>query len=373
MTRRWRPDEDDRLRSLYRAGTPLAVIARELERSEDALVARRGAIGLKPRRPSRGWSPLEDALLRKADEAGLPTTRLAPRIHRPVGQVRARRRQLELGRPPARPYTRTEDEVLRAAWPHDADVDTLAQQLDRSADALRLHARQLGLHQPARRRRWRVPEDAILRDGYANGLTCSEIASGLTQRTPTAVAARARKLGLATYARRWTNDDDNRLRRILAVRSVDHATQLLGRTPEAIRRRARKLGLPLTRSAESKRAGARWTSEEDELLCLHAGLNPAVLSGLVGRSDQAVVARLRRLELRAGRRRSPHHPSPACGGLTHGERRLVERELQGRGSSMLLTLEQRLQKPLGAIRDYPQGGDTDSPDLPIQRRANARH
>ena len=351
MARRWRSREDDRLRLLYRSGTPLAVIARELERSEDAISARRRAIGLRPRRPVRGWSHLEDVLLLKAAEAGLPATALATRISRPVGQVRARRRKLGLGhRCPARPYTPAEDAMLRAAWSHDPDVDALARQLGRSADALRLHARQLGLHRPSQRRRWSAPEDAVVRDGYANGLTCAEIANGLTQRTPTAVTARARKLGLATYARRWTDGDDTRLRRILTVRSVDSAAQLLGRTPEAIRRRARRLDLPLKRPVAGARAGTRWTSGEDELLRLHAGLNPAVLSTLVGRSDQATVTRLLRLGLRAGRRRSPHHPSPACGGLTHGERRLVERELRGRGARMPLTLEQRLQKPLGAIR-----------------------
>ena len=262
--------------------------------------------------------------------------------------------------------------MLCAAWSYDADVDALARQLGRSADALRLHARQLGLHRPSQRRRWSAPEDAIVRDGYANGLTCAEIANGLTQRTPTAVAARARKLGLATYARRWTDGDYTRLCRILTVRSVNSAAQLLGRTPEAIRRRARKLGLPLTRPSTGARAGARWTSEEDELLCLHAGLNPAVLSALVGRSDQAIVARLRRLGLRAGRRRSPHHPSRAFGGLTQGERRLVERELRGGGGRMPLTLEQRLQKPLGAIRDAAPSNDVASLGPASGRRANAR-
>jgi hypothetical protein len=41
----------------------------------------------------------------------------------------------------------------------------------------------------------------------------------LTPRTPTGVAARARRLGLATCARRWTADDDGRLRRVLPVGS----------------------------------------------------------------------------------------------------------------------------------------------------------
>jgi hypothetical protein len=49
------------------------------------------------------------------------------------------------------------------------------------------------------------------------------------------------------------------------------------------------------------------------------------------RSDHAITARLRRLGLRTGRWRSPHHPSsPSNGGLTPGERVLVEREFRDR-------------------------------------------
>jgi hypothetical protein len=61
-------------------------------------------------------------------------------------------------------------------------------------------------------------------------------------------------------------------------------------------------------------ARASWTADEDALLVLHAGLNPAVLGGLLDRSDRAIAGRLRRLGLRAGRWRSPHHPSPQTAG-----------------------------------------------------------
>jgi hypothetical protein len=287
-------------------------------------------------------------MLRQATtDVGLSATALARRLRRPVEQVRARRRQLGLARPGARRYTSAEDEVLRAEWPSGADVDALARRLGRSADALRLRARQLGLHRPAPRRRWSASEDAIVRDGYANGLSCDEIAAALAQRTPTAVAARARRLGLATYARRWTTEDDIRLRRILPLCSVDHAARLLSRTPEGVRRRARRLGLAAPRPPEVTRAGARWAPDEDELLRLHAALNPALLATLLGRSDHAVVRRLRRLGLRAGRFRSPHHPSSSNGGLTPGERALVERELRDKGGRAVLSLEARLQRPLG--------------------------
>ena len=60
----------------------------------------------------------------------------------------------------------------------------------------------------------------------------------------------------------------------MPLRSIDHAARALGRTPEAVRRRARRLGLATPRQPEVTRAGARWTPDEDELLRLHAALNP---------------------------------------------------------------------------------------------------
>jgi hypothetical protein len=298
MASRSRPDEDAWLRRQYQAGVPLVAIAREIGRSDEAVAARRAMLGLRPRQSSRPWSGLEDTLLREAASIGLPASVLARRLRRSAGQVRAR---------------------------------------------------QLGLHRTARRRRWTVGEDVIVRDGDANGLTCAEIAAELIPRTPTAVAARARRLGLATYARRWTAEDDARLRRILPRSAIDQAARDLGRTPEGVRRRARTLGIATPREHKARRAGARWTTEEDELLGLHASLNPAVLSALLGRSDPAIAARLRRLGLRAGRWRSPHHPCPTNGGLTPGERVLVEREVRDRGRGAVPSLEQRLQRPLGAI------------------------
>jgi hypothetical protein len=351
VARHWRPDEDDSLRRMYDAGASLALIAHELGRSPDAVSARRRALGVARRRSSPPWSALEDALLREAAHARLPTTVVARRLRRPLEQVRVRRRRLGLARPGSRRYTPAEDAMIRSEWLATGDVTAMARRLGRRPDAVRLRAAQLGLHRPVRRRRWSGAEDATVRDGYTDGLTCSEIAAGLEHRTPTAVAARARKLGLATYARVWTGADDARLDRILAGRSTDDAARLLGRTPEAVRRRARKLGILALGTRAPARAGARWTAGEDALLVLHAGLNPAMLGALLDRSDRAVAGRLRRLGLRAGRWRSPHHPSPANDGLTPGERALIDREIRDRGARALVPLEDRLERPLGAFVD----------------------
>jgi hypothetical protein len=215
-----------------------------------------------------------------------------------------------LGRAPAgRRYLSHEDEALRLCVRQDGDLAALAYRLGRSPDALRLHAQYIGLHRPPPRRRWAEWEDAVIRDGYTSALPYAEIARQLPHRSPTSVAARARKLDLVSYARRWTIHDDQRLRRLTAHGgTLEDVAQRLGRTPEAIRRRAMRLGISPPAPRLAPRRARRWTPEEDELLRLHHALNPARLAELLGRSDAAVCRRLCALGLRAGAQRSPHHP-----------------------------------------------------------------
>ena len=356
MARRWTTAEDQRLRRRYSEGVPLADIATDLGRSVDALVARRTLLGIAPRREPRPWSALEDELLRAAVQAQLPATALAGRLNRSVEQIRARRRRLDIARPGARPYTADDDALLRDGWVTGASLAELAQRLGRSPDAVRVRADALGLHRPSRRRRWIAAEDVSVRDGYANGLTCRCIAAGLSGRTPEAVAARARKLGLATYGRAWTPLEDARLRHLAPTRSAAEIARALGRTSEAVRQRSRRLGLASGNAPAPPRAGTRWTVTEDQLLRLHAGLNPGILAMRLGRSDFAVAARLRQLGLRDGRERSPHHPAAANGGFTAGERRLVNRELQHATGRRLLSLAQRLDRSPASILNL---GDPD--------------
>lgn len=343
MPPRWTTAEDDALRERYAAGAPLRAIAEAIGRSENAVSERRRALAIPPRRAPRAWTADEDALLRAAAAAGLPSPAVAARLERPVDQVRRRRRELVGTRPRGRPYEANEDDAIRTAWSTGEDVETLARALGRSAGSVRLRAKALGLHRPAARPRWTRAEDAAVRDGYGLGLTCAEIARQLPGRTATAVAARAAKLGLATYARAWSDLDDRRLRRLVAEGiGVERAALLLSRSPEGLRARARKLGIVLPTTTKHPHAGRVWSAEDDALLALHRERNPAALAELLGRSPEAITQRLRKLGLREGRHRSPHRVAPRRGGVTPGELAAISRDLRKGGPSRRLAALARI-------------------------------
>jgi hypothetical protein len=349
MARRWTRREDAVLSRLYREGVPVRDIAARLGRSEDAVNGRRRCLAIAARRAQAAWSEREDAVLAAASRAGLPARVVAERIGRPAGQVRWRRRTLGLGVAPSRAYSAGEDVAIRATFSELGDMQELSRRLGRSPGALRLRAVNLGLYRPVRRPRWSASEDAAVRDGYDRGLCCREIARGLPGRTPAGVAARARKLGLTTHARRWTAADDERLRVLAGRYNLDELARRLGRTPDALRQRAAKLRLVLPADRPLRRGGARWTAAEDDLLRMHAGLNPAILGTLLGRSDRAVTLRLSKLGLRVGRERSPHHAVPRLGDLTPGERALLQRELDPGNPRRVLALAWRLGQPSAVL------------------------
>lgn len=343
MSSRWSPDDDRVLRRLYEQGLPRRMIAEQLGRSRNAVSERRRALGIAARPRVRPWSPAEDELLRAVTAAGLPVTAIAAQLQRPPDQVQRRRRALLGSRWSSQPFSVAEDDAIAACWAEGRDVVALADALGRSVGSVRLRAQKLAVHHPGARPRWRDHEDAAVRDGYERGLTCVEIATELPGRTATAVAARASKLGLGSYARIWTPTEDRALA-VLARNSVEleRAAQLLSRTPEALRARARKLGIapPLSRCTSAN--GRPWTDAEDDLLRLHRGLNPATLAGLLDRSPGAITQRLRRLGLRTGALRSPHHPVPVRGALTPGQHATIARELENGGPGRKLAVARRL-------------------------------
>jgi len=356
MARRWHPSEDAVLAHLYAQGIPLRVIVDRLERSADALDARRKLLDISPRRPYRVWSEAQDMLIQIATEAGIPASKLAQQQHVPVAQLRRRRTELLGAHPPHRPYQPWEDEAIRSAWTSRPEVDALARQLMRSPDAIRLRASALGIHRPPSRARWTRIEDQALRQAYADGLSCAEISSSLSSlHSVGSVAARARKLGLTSYARRWTREEETRLRRLVTTgMTIDEIALALARTPEAIRQRVRKLGADLPIARPHPRAGKPWTAADDAVLRQSPGAHPSRLGSILGRSDHAIRRRQAALQLRCAGR-SPHHAPAAVNTFAPAEDGLLQRELggvEGPEGNRLLALSDRLGRSPGELRRH---------------------
>lgn len=350
MGARWQPHQDALLARLYDAGTPLRQIAERLQRSEDAVTNRRHVLGIHDRRGR--WSPAQDAVIVTAAEAGLQTSSVAAHLGLPADRVRRRRAQLVGARPPSRRYDAAEDEAIRGLWARQGDVEALARRLGRSAEAIRLRALALGVHEPVARKRWTATEDDALLDGYAAGLSGPQITGRLLHgRTNGAAEARAAKLGLGNYARRWSERDDRRLIALASAGVPIYETSLyLVRSQEALRQRARRLGISPPPVGAQPRAGQPWRLEEDTVLRSRASSSPAVLSRVLGRSDQAVRCRMEELDLLASRGRTPHYPLPPTSGLTPGQHAVAARALNDRDASGLLAVARRLRLSPGRLR-----------------------
>lgn len=367
MATRWSREDDATLRRLYAAGWGLDDIATVLGRSADAVTYRRRELGVPARRPHRRvWTARHDALIRGAAAAGVSAAELARRIGLPVEAVRHRRGQLGLARPPARRYDAREDEVIEVGLGGGRTLEHVAELLGRPVEGVRHRAARLGLLSARQQPRWSGEDDDLLREGYASAIGCDAIARDLLpQRTPEAVATRARKLGLTSLGRRWTADDDERLRALADHRAtLPQAAARLVRTPEAVRARARTLGVWLP-AAHAVNAGTLWRPEEDEVLREWAALDDGRLGTMLGRSDRAVAMRRRALGL--PRTRSPHHPLPATGRLTPGEQRLIAREARGASRQRLRALARRLGRRLEDIEALTGSAPAGEPAQSVER------
>lgn len=350
MAPRWTPDEDRALRAMY--GTQRAVkdIAAALGRSPDAVTARRRQIGIAPRH--QAWTAREDALLCAAAAGGVPATWVAERLSRTPDAVRWRQRALIGRRAGAAPYTPAEDDAIRQCFAAGGDVASLARRLGRSVGAVHRHAEALGTHRPSRRARWIPSEDATVRDGYAAGMTCAAISRALPGRSPTSVAARARRLGLSDYARRWTGADDALLTRLTRARTpLLKVAPALVRTPEAVRRRCRQLNLEPPPTPEPTRSRKPWTESEDAVLRLHAGLSTATLAEGWGEAITRSPAGCARsvCATNAGARPTIQSRWPAASRRPSG-RRSVECPARLKPTTVL-ALARRLDLPPATVRE----------------------
>jgi len=359
VSRRWSTVDDALLLDLYAQGLPRGQIGKRLMRTPDAIDARRRALG-QPRRtpPPKPWSEAEDRFLVAATNGRVSAAEVAKRLGRPRDAIHARRSALGVTRPAPRRYSSDEDAHIASALAQGASLALLVGELGRSEQALHLRAKTLGLGAgSAQRARWQPDEDVHLRTGYESGLSAKAIHETLLPaRRPTAIVARARLLGLPTYARRWSPNEDEQLKLLArGLLSLDAVATALHRSRESIVKRCRVHGLP-TPSREAAGRHEPWRSHEDELLRRNHHRDTLSLARLTERSEAAIRRRRKLLGL-VPPPRSQHHAPVSAKTVLLGKRRRIERE--GRLTpTRLLAISRRLDLPLHELRKLADPAQT---------------
>ena len=207
--RAWTADADAAVRAGYAAGAPVAYIARQVDRTANAvrLRASRLAILHHARRP---WRAAEDAAVRAGYAAGAPSARIGRQIGRTAEAVHTRAGALGLVH--RMRWTADEDAALRAGRTSGRTDRAIGRELGRSRAAVTHRAALLGLAGPRQAKRaahpapaggarWTAAEDAAVRQGRASGRPARDVARDIG-RSHDAVIHRAALLGLAVRRRR---------------------------------------------------------------------------------------------------------------------------------------------------------------------------
>lgn len=348
MSRRWTSEEDELLLELYQSGASREAIGQGFGRSADAIDARRRFLSRPARtKPPRRWTQAEDAFLRAASAAGVPGPEVARRLDRTPYAVRRRREVIGATRPRA-PRYRSEEDALIVSAVTSGSLAALVPRLGRTEGALRLRAKALGLITVKTRRRWTAQDDAKLRAAYADGLSTTQIKERLLpDRSGGAIVARAHLLGLAETGRRWTVAEDRELAFLVGFGvSATYVANRLARSAEAVNKRCRVLGLLPPPSSLPRRRGP-WSQAEDERLAVLAQESITRLVVVFERSPSAIRRRRHRLGL-APPQRTHHHPLRNAT-PTRGQVRAIADELP-LTPARALAVARRLDLPLSEIR-----------------------
>ena len=343
--RLWTPEQESELIRLY-PHTPTKVVAEKLGRSFQSVMSRAKKIGLKkndtigPQKKaviaepcqeksnisySRTWK-LEDEKIIRKHYPTMPTQEVAKMVGRSVSAVHHRAAYLcvtkcttwtpeqnaelvrlyphtsfeiiaeKLGRSLSsiirqikklnlrknKPWTSKDEKLLLNLYPRKKPEE-IAKILGRTRPAVILKAIKLGLQSP---RTWTIEADAYLIRNY-HRMTCEEIAD---------VYAHAHDLGLKKN-KMWTSKDVFLLGKIYPDVSPQDASRILNRSVDSLRSKIKKVQTPNWQTQFEKK-GKRWTKEEDDALrqLYHSVPNKGIAE-FIGRSEQAVAARARKIRL----------------------------------------------------------------------------
>jgi hypothetical protein len=257
----WTKEHDQFLRKHYPDFGSI-ICARHLGRTKSAVNTRAEKLGIRSKRV-RAWTAKEEAILR-TQYGKVTGSRLAAMLKRSDQSVRHQLRKMGLTEATSTAWSDDEIAYLRVHHTTATNAE-LAEELGRTEAAVELKASRLGLGclpTPV------TPEmeRAIVKRLGSN--TFAEIARelGLT-------VDRVRRIGTKhgyharPTSRKWTDDDDDALRRLFPTMTNAELATHLERTELAVSLRGRTLGL-VRPTGVRKRPGTykSWTAAEERLL-----------------------------------------------------------------------------------------------------------
>lgn len=250
----WSDEEIEVLKQLCEEGGNPHTIARRLNRTTNALKHKAKELGMKvPLSPNanRSWTDEDLATLRRLGPT-MPRPELAEKLGRTEHAVRAMGQKLGIDLWSYNTYREWSDEEIRYLTDNAEFKST--QELkegglpDRTLNAIQKRASDLGLSVGSKRGgqgyAWTDKENSTLRQFFPHS-SYEEIARVLPNRTANAVKEQAYRMGLRKQvpAQEWTPDEIETVRKYVGRTTVKKISNLVNRTPGAVYAKARKMGL----------------------------------------------------------------------------------------------------------------------------------
>ncbi|NQU56674.1 MAG: hypothetical protein HQ513_05520 [Rhodospirillales bacterium] len=238
------PHEEARLMDLHEHGLTPGEIGKEMDRRADGIGEALRLRGIFPN--NRQWTEDEDERLVAGIARGLTAREIANTL---MGRSHLACKQRAKVMWPGRGnklWNEADSHALVQVYEEGSRISDLAKQVGRTVSACRWRARYLGLEHPAStmKLQWTPAEDDIIRKGYTDGKSVSDIEAELPGRWIRGIYQRAFKLGLAhKYSRPWTAQDLEDLRDLVTTGvRVEKIAENAGRSKHAIYRRAKRHG-----------------------------------------------------------------------------------------------------------------------------------
>ncbi len=236
------------------------------------------------------WSPKELQYLKQWYRKK-KLAEIAEELHRPALSVRMQASKQGLTKN-IRPWTQAEYELLRKYYLIESNVE-LAKRIGRNPHSIRTRARMLGVARKQLGINWSVAEKKIKKH---YGKIETQKLSKILKIPVTVIRRRASLMGIAVISKRWTEKEDEILRKQYMWGAAVSLATKMGRTLFSIQKRANILGLSRKEKA--------WSPEDDETIkSLYGITDLETIANRMKRSISSIQDRAHKLGVRRDNRR----------------------------------------------------------------------